>query len=89
MLHQDRSARCDQCGAEFNPKHRRQRFCSTECATAERDELRAAALANDPTMTYEQIGAELGISHQRVQQLERSALLKLRSGFNEAPPSSR
>jgi DNA-directed RNA polymerase specialized sigma subunit len=29
-------------------------------------------------MTLEQIAAELGISHQRVSQLERSALIKIR-----------
>ena len=67
---------CENCGATFTGRSG-QKFCSPECfeegyerPTREREPFHAA--------THEEIARELGCSRARVQQLERSALAKLR-----------
>lgn len=56
---------CDECGHKVNK-------CSTDCPR------RAMLDAMAPVMTQSEVAKELGMSRARVQQIESSALRKLR-----------
>jgi hypothetical protein len=53
-----RTVRCPDCGVEFNPKSRRQRYCSRECGQRRRDQPRRARKVERPP--YEQLVREVG-----------------------------
>lgn len=61
----------------FGPDSDQRLYCDTEC---QRNFHTENTNPNGPyyAMTYEEIGAELGISKQAVQKIERIALRKLR-----------
>lgn len=71
---------CEQCGAPFIPKSEVNHFCSRDCYLSAQQEqnLGKRQLMNVPAMTFTEIGAELGISRSRCQQLLESGLKKLR-----------
>jgi RNA polymerase sigma factor (sigma-70 family) len=55
----------------------------------ERDVLSAHyGLAEAPPATYEQLGGRMGLSKQRIRQIEKAALAKLRSLSQSIPPDS-
>jgi hypothetical protein len=53
-----RTVRCADCGVEFDPKSRRQRYCSRECGQRRRDQPRRARKVERPP--YEQLVREVG-----------------------------
>ena len=74
---------CHHCLVEFAPRKGGQRFCTSECREAERAEADRLPPDPDPVPTWEEIGAAIGVSRSRAQQLEAAALRKLRAAMRD------
>ena len=74
---------CHHCLGQFTARKGGQRFCSAACRNAERAAADRLPPDPDPAPTWEQIGAAIGVSRSRAQQLEASALRKLRAAMGD------
>lgn len=68
---------CPVCASEFTPRTSRHRFCSDKCQEVSSFGC-DLKLDNGPVRTLAEVGAELGVSRSRIDQIEKGALAKLR-----------